>query len=357
MITISPRWPEQAVAVVFASDIHYFPYLSVAILSLIEHSSASHRYDVIVLTDAAAVAEEQQLKSLCADRDNISIRCIDMADFQRECAGFGVRSHLSVAAYYRLYIASICAEYQKILYMDCDVLCCADVAELFYKDLGTNLVAAAYDLPIQDIRSEWLDGARAYIESIGMKDAKQCFNSGVLVMNLQQMREENTEQELLRVAAINKKYWHDQSVLNICCQGRVLFLPECWNFTTHMYAPGRLSPHTAAECLTLIQQRSYNIIHYAAGCIKPWQTFTSPLYQEWWKVAARTPYYGVICQRTVKQAQQKCTCKKQVKMMISVLLALICPTGNNQCRARRHMLQLGAAAADWERWLQMWKTL
>lgn len=357
MITISPRWAEPAVTVVFASDAFYVPYLAVAIFSLIAHSSPSEKYDVIILSNGQMTHEEEKLKSMCAGKENVSIRCIDMTPFCEMCESFGVRNHLSTAAYYRLFISSICAEYDKILYMDCDVLCHADVAALYHMDLGDKLVAAAYDRPIQDVRTEWLDGARTYIESIGMKDAKQCFNSGVLVMNLKQMRVENTEKEFLRIAAINKKYWHDQSVLNICCQDRVLYLPESWNFTTHMYDHALLAPHTVAECLSLIREKKYHIIHYAAGCIKPWQTFTSPLYRQWWEVAARTPYFDVIRQRTEEAQRKRMPFLAKCKLLVALALSMVCPTEKNCKRARRHMAAMGAVAADVDRWAALWQSL
>lgn len=357
MITISPRWAEPAVAVVFASDAHYVPYLAVAILSLITHSSPSEKYDVIILSDEQTTHEEEKLKSLCAGKENISIRCINMAEFCAMCERFGVRNHLSTAAYYRLFISSICAEYDKILYMDCDVLCHADVAELYHMELGDNLVAAAYDRPIQDVRNEWLDGARAYIESIGMKDAKQCFNSGVLVMNLKQMRAENTENEFLRVAAINKEYWHDQSVLNICCQGRVLLLPESWNFTTHMYAAELLSPSTVKERMELEQEQTYHIIHYAAGCIKPWQTSTSSVYKKWWEMAVRTPYYDTIRQRLETTLRNSFSAKAQLKTLLILLLAFFVPTHKNEQRLMRRMRRFGELAAARLRWQKLWKSL
>lgn len=357
MVTISPRWADDAIPVVFASDAFYIPYLAVAIYSLIAYASPKEKYDIIILTDARAAQEEKKLQSMCTGKENISIRCIDMADFCAVCESFEVRNHLSVAAYYRLFISSICAEYDKILYMDCDVLCHADVAELYHMDLGDNLVAAAYDRPIQDVQSEWLDGARAYIESIGMKDAKQCFNSGVLLMNLRQMREENTEREFLRVAAINKQYWHDQSVLNICCQNRVLYLPESWNFTTHMYAPEALSLSSVKERMELEKEGAYHIIHYAAGRIKPWQTFASSVYRAWWEMAVCTPYYDIIRRRIEKTQDNNFSWKSRTKTLLILLLAFFLPTQTNMQRSMRRLSRFGEIASVRLRWQELWKSL
>lgn len=357
MLTISPRWREEAVPVVFASDLHYIPYLAVAIRSLIEHATPEHRYDIIVFGDKESRQEEEKLRSMAEGKEYISIRCIDMEPFRDTVQQLESRNHLTLAAYYRLYIATICSEYAKAIYMDCDILCHADVAELYMTDLGDNLVAAAYDRPVQDMDSEWLNGARAYIESIGMKDARQCFNSGVLLLNLEQMRKENTQKHLLEVAALNKKYWNDQGVLNICCQGRVHFLPEAWNFTTHMYELHTLSPETARECRELLCSQNYKIIHYASGGIKPWQNFTSPAYRLWWEIAKNTPYYDEIRRRISAGIRKEMGLKALVKLMRSLLSAVISPTTAHQTAMVRQ-LQAYAATADRRlRWAKLWSTL
>lgn len=352
MITISPRWQDPSIPVVFASDGNYIPYLSVAILSLIDHASTEHKYDIIILADEKAVNEEAKLRKMCRGRDNISIRCIDMTSFRETCSTFGVRGHLSIAAYYRLYISSICADFDKILYMDCDVLCNADVAELYNTDMGDLLVTAAYDKPIQAVDSEWLNGARAYIESIGMKNAKQCFNSGVIVMNLAQMRKENTEARFLEVAARNKKYWHDQSVLNICCQDRVLWLPEEWNFTLHMYEENMLEPSFIAERRTLLQDKAYRIIHYAANQ-KPWKQFHSPLMDEWWKVAFKSPYKDEIVRRVVSRYTMPLTPSRCAKLGILGLLSSIIPSRYKR-RLERRIDQIAEERADYAAWRHLW---
>lgn len=357
MLTISPRWSEEAVPVVFASDLHYIPYLAVAIRSLIEHASPEHRYDIIIFGDKESQKEETTLRSMAEGKDYISIRCIDMEPFREMVQQFGPRNNLTIAAYYRLYIATICSEYAKAIYMDCDILCHADVAELYMTDLGENLVAAAYDRPVQDVDHEWLNGARAYIESIGMKDARQCFNSGVLLLNLEQMRKENTQKHLLEVAAINKKYWNDQGVLNICCQERVHFLPEAWNFTTHMHELHTLSPETTKECRELLCTQGYKIIHYAAGGIKPWQKFTSPIYRLWWETAKDTPYYDEICRRISAGIRKAMGPKAMIKLTLALLSAAVSPTTAHQTEMAR-LLQAYAAAADMRvRWAGLWRSL
>lgn len=352
MITISPYWSESAIPVVFASDSNYIPYLSVAILSLIEHANDDCKYDIIILADEDSMKEEPKLRSMCEKRDNISIRCVDMTPFREYCTSFGVRGHLSVAAYYRLYISSICKEFSKILYMDCDVLCMVDVASLYHMDMGDCLVTAAYDKPIQYVDSEWLEGARAYIESLGMKDAKQCFNSGVLVMNLERMRCEHLEQKLLEVAAVNKKYWHDQSVLNICCQGRVNWVPEKWNFTLHMYNESELKSPGWQECRDIMHDRSYGIIHYAATQ-KPWKTFRSPLTEEWWKVAFRTPYKDEIVWRIASKLTTPLTPVSCLKLGVLSLLGAVFPS-RYKGRLESRIDRISAERAKHAAWRHLW---
>jgi alpha-N-acetylglucosamine transferase len=43
------------------------------------------------------------------------------------------------------FIPEMFSSYEKVIYLDCDLICCADIAELYKTNLGDNLLAAARD--------------------------------------------------------------------------------------------------------------------------------------------------------------------------------------------------------------------
>jgi lipopolysaccharide biosynthesis glycosyltransferase len=70
---------------------------------------------------------------------------------------------------------------EKVLYLDCDILINGDIFELYNQSFdGTSLVA------IQDRSDHY---SSAFIETYGIKNIAYCFNSGIMLLNLQKMRE------------------------------------------------------------------------------------------------------------------------------------------------------------------------
>ena len=89
-----------------------------------------------------------------------------------------------MTTYFRLFIASLYPQYNKAIYLDSDIVVLHDVAELFNIDIGNNLVGAVPDDIIQ--KNEVF---QEYVEKVvGVSSYKNYFNAGVLVMNLEELR-------------------------------------------------------------------------------------------------------------------------------------------------------------------------
>lgn len=54
--------------------------------------------------------------------------------------------HIGVASLYRLLIPQICKNFAKVLYLDSDVVVCADITELYKVDISHMLIAAVHDV-------------------------------------------------------------------------------------------------------------------------------------------------------------------------------------------------------------------
>lgn len=355
MISPVPAFSEKNVPVVFASDENYIPYVAVAIKSIINHASNDWNYDILLLTDGETIRREHELQSLAKDRNNISIRMVDMSDFADYAKSLHIFSHVSYTAYYRLFISELCTKYDKIIYMDCDVLCVGDIAGLYAMDLGNHYVAAAHDEAVRNLSYEWIDNACEYIKTIGMKDPKQCFNSGVLLMNLELIRKENVTKEFKRVARVNKKYWHDQSVLNICCQGRVLYIPEKWNYTSHMYVSVFMPQAMRREVARMNSEMDVMVIHYAASS-KPWNKDSSELDYLWWRTAYQTPYMREFVDKALAPHLGCLHFKSWVKLALLVMLSLVIPSQANKRRRNEQTERIGRAAASIREWVDKWNS-
>lgn len=282
--------PKNTIPIVFASDNKYSPYLCVAVASLIKNISKKNTYEIIILESDISTQNKNAILSLTKKLPNVSASFINMQKKADLFKDFLVINHLAIAAYYRLLIASILPQYDKIIYLDCDLIINTDIANLFKIDIKNNYLAATKDLGIAKHFIPNTDFAD-YIKNLGMKNPENYFNSGVLIMNLKEIRKNNLEQKFLQIAKINNRYFHDQNVLNVCCENKTTFLDLKWNVPSFYK---ELSNH----------KTTLSIIHYCSST-KPWNTHGIKLQKYFWKYAKTTPLYKQLQQELPPHPNQK----------------------------------------------------
>lgn len=110
-------------------------------------------------------------------------------------------------------------ELDRVLYLDGDIIVHRDLSQLYTTELGNNLLAAVREI------------ALAHSDYPRQSGIAESINSGVMVMNLARMRDENCIGQFLRTKAEAPASWlyPDQDVLSVCCAGRIHFLPPRCN--------------------------------------------------------------------------------------------------------------------------------
>lgn len=99
-----------------------------------------------------SITEENQEKIKKYEKENVNIEFVDLNYYINKIKNkLYTRDYYSVTTYFRLFIPNLYPQYNKALYLDCDIVLLADVAELYNIDMGDNLVAAAPDDVIQKI--------------------------------------------------------------------------------------------------------------------------------------------------------------------------------------------------------------
>ena len=261
------------IPVFFASNDKYVPYLDVAILSIVENSSKENNYEIIVLkTD---ISEENQNKLLKHSRDNISIKFYDVnAILEPIKKQLPDMFYYTLAAYYRLFIETAFPQYDKAIYLDCDLVLMTDIAELFKEDLGDNLVAAVFEQNTdRDPRFT------NYVKDIIGIPPKTYFNSGVMLMNLKEFRNFKVQERFLNMLTTYNFdcLAPDQEYLNTICHGRVKYLPTGWNKHSFPEPP----------------EGELKICHYALAN-KPWHYADTINGEHFWNYAKKSQFYNDI---------------------------------------------------------------
>jgi lipopolysaccharide biosynthesis glycosyltransferase len=214
------------IPIFFSCDDNYAPFLGVAITSLICNTSEKNNYSIYVLHSGLKNENMKRIKAL--ETQNASIEFVDVSD-KLEAYGrkLNLRDYYTVAIYFRLFIPNMFPHLDKAIYLDADMVILEDVAKLYDIDLHDNLLGGVSDAIIAS-RKEFRDYAEL---GCGIYPYTRYFNSGMMLMNLDAMREFDLEGkfEFLFNTYGFETVCPDQDYLNVICKDRVLYLDEGWD--------------------------------------------------------------------------------------------------------------------------------
>ena len=225
-----------------ACDDNYSKYAGVVIASVLNNVQHNDVLSFYILD--GGISEENKTKILSLKEiKNCYINFVSVdnklfADYIK----IQTHSYISLPAYYRLKIASLLPDIDRIIYFDCDIVVNSSLAELFTVDMGGCPIAG-----VKDIDKKKLKKNPSYV------------NSGMLVMDIKRIREENLEQAFLNYTKENFENitLGDQEIINEVLKNRIKVLNDEWN----------------VQSSNFVNRSSYTnnpkIIHYVSKK-KPW---------------------------------------------------------------------------------------
>ena len=242
---------------------------------------------------------------------NVSIRFYNVSDvYEKYKEMFYSHGYYTPTVYFRFFIPEIFAHYEKVLYLDSDLICLRDIADLYRVDIGGNLLGAVRDVEYARIYNEncEIKGYRVkdYCDDIlKLKDYTHYFNSGVLGFNIKKCREfALTDKLLKRLAEVKNPMIVDQDIFNSVCEGLVFYYSPDWNVEWHTYyLYGNLLPYQLPrdfyeKYLKVIKNPS--ILHYAVD-MKPWDCPEHSTAEIFWHYAQKTPFFARIIYKHFEQ--------------------------------------------------------
>ena len=295
--------PATVVPVVFAADNNYVPQLTTTIYSAMSNADPNRYYDVTVLQKDIAWENQERMRQFLLGRfKNMNLR---FADVSREISGYDLttsNAHISIETYYRFLIQKALPFYDKVLYLDSDIVINGDIAQLYDTELGDNLLAAVHDIDYQG-NLNMNDGNRLKYtnEKLHMKHPFQYFQAGVLVLNTKEMRKAYSIKQWLDYASDPDFIYNDQDVLNAHCEGRVVFLDWSWNVVhdcaNRVANVFSFAPNDSYDAY-IASRKDPKIIHYA-GFEKPWVKPDCDFAPVYWSYARQTPFYEQLIGKIV----------------------------------------------------------
>ena len=296
-----PAFSQNNVAIALSANDYYVPYVSTLLLSLKEHLSENHNYDILIMSRDISSVRQKQLKGHFSDCPSVTVRFINVSRYGKQFTHLFLRGHFALETYFRLLMPELMENYDKVLYLDSDLIVNADVAELYDTDLNGYLLAAARDADTAGLYNGYEPNKKKYMDDIlKIKEPYSYFQAGVILFNLAEFRKTYTTKEMLQFAASYQWELLDQDVLNYLAQGKYRAVDMAWNMMTDWNririteiisrAPKYLRDEYMAA------HEAPKIIHYA-GPDKPWQQPYADYAEVFWKYAKKSPYYEVMLQR------------------------------------------------------------
>ncbi|MDR0542773.1 MAG: glycosyltransferase family 8 protein [Dysgonamonadaceae bacterium] len=269
------RTHEHDIPLVIAFTPDYFIPAATCLLSVFENTNPEERFHVICLLSEELPERLKQKMHLVGNR----YARFSFINLQGMLPDIYVDEKYTVAASFRLLLPDLLPEYDKVMYIDCDVAVRNDLALLYRSvELGDNYLAAVFEAP--------MDFQEEHLRNIGC-DPSAYINSGFLIMNLALLRQDNMVEKFMEASKAEYLEFPDQDVLNKVCKNRIVGLPPCYNSIRTFYLPQYrhffLRRYTEQDLEAVLL---HGTVHYTGA--KPWNRFTVE-FQVWWRYYDRLP--------------------------------------------------------------------
>jgi lipopolysaccharide biosynthesis glycosyltransferase len=260
------------IPIVFSTDENYAPYCAAAIASVLINSDPSTEFVFYILTTNLSLKVQYNFNKLInIKKCSINFILINKYDF----ISCPINQYFTLESYFRFKLSSLLPNFDKILYLDCDMIILEDILDLF----NTNIEGYYAGMVLDRLTEIEL---REFVSRLGLLHSHY-YNAGLMLVNSKKWREDNIEQKLFRWTIENKEkiIWVDQDVINVVFNGFIKDLPEKYNIQGHFY--------NNKESVFKLKEDMI-IVHYT-GSEKPWNNAEMFLSKYFWEYAKISPFY------------------------------------------------------------------
>ena len=193
--------------------------------------------------------------------------------------------HIANACAYKFCISESLPMYDKILYLDTDIIVFEDLGQLYNSEIGDNYFAGVFSICHYLYRE-------GLAEELKIPNLLYYVNAGVLVFNLKKIREDNIIQKAVKLIGSYKDSV-DQHIWNKICYPHIKLLPIKYNVTqTNDNEYDMIIAQCAHIRRELEESRSPVIYHYT-GIRKPWNCLNIKYGILWLRNYNKTKYKDI----------------------------------------------------------------
>lgn len=211
------KYTANEIHVAFITDRFYLPNTCIAVYSVKKNMNKDYIYHMYIITQQISESELEPLKMLESAHFIIHLIPTEIDTKKYELANCPV----TAAATIKFKLAEVLHGIDKVLYLDGDTIIQSNLIDLFYMDIQEKYAATVRDLLVEG-KTTQLKGLHSNL--------KFYFNSGMMLLNLKKMREENIAEKLIDYRLNGINYFMDQDALNVVFAENVEYLPCKFNY-------------------------------------------------------------------------------------------------------------------------------
>lgn len=245
----------------FTVDRNYLSVLRTCIRSILRFP-CGEGYHIYLMHSDLTEEDAAALRELCGQEAELTLVPTDDSMLE----GFPITSRYPKQMYYRILAARFLPQdLDRVLYLDPDIVVINPLEELYHMDFHGNLLCACTHV------KEFL--SRINRMRLGAEEPCPYLNSGVLLMNLDALRQEQSMEEIIDYVDRygNRLTLPDQDILSALYGTRTILLDTLiYNLSDRVLGLYNLSPRTGQPRLVDWVRANSVIIHYC-GRNKPWK--------------------------------------------------------------------------------------
>lgn len=201
----------------FITDNAYAQLTRGAVNSIIENCGKNKVKIHIICVDCT---EENKNLFLKKATKNISIDLIEQNNYDPDVAAQSLTVHVSKSALLKFQLADIFPSIDTLLYLDGDMIVTGGLEQLFSEDISEVYAGVVADMV-----------AILTFNSSQRLQHKSYFNSGMMLLNLKKIREDNIVEKTIQAKANDPwRIFMDQDALNVAFDDKVKYLHPTYNF-------------------------------------------------------------------------------------------------------------------------------
>lgn len=279
-----------SINMVFITDDNFAILTGIAIYSLKKHANKNYLYNINIICNNVNDNYILRFKNLRSKKFKVNIIKVDGKKYEKLKKD---NLHVSTTAIFKFDLPNIFPNLDKILYIDGDVLIQSDLINLYNEDISKNYAGVVIDFNGLTYPSEFK--ARLKVKN------KYYFNSGMLLLNLKKLREDNVAQKLIKYRLYKNNFYMDQDAFNVVFKDNVKYLSLNYNFVITCWR--NFDEDVFVDFFGLKKQekkidylKNADIVHFASAD-KPSKYIDVPMASDWFKYFKSSSFKDIELER------------------------------------------------------------